>query len=53
MFSLFFTYYGGIMKTVKECKECKKRFVYWCFEDNSNICCFCKPKEEKDDIQSS
>ncbi len=30
-------------QTVKECKQCEQRFVYWWFEEEGDICKFCEP----------
>jgi len=37
------------MKTVKECKKCEMRYVYWWFEENEDICQFCKNQEAKNE----
>ncbi len=36
-------------QTVKECKQCEQRFVYWWFEEE-DICGFCNPKEVENAI---
>jgi len=36
-----------LMATIFECKKCGRRYTYWLESNETNVCIYCKKKENR------